>query len=129
MNTSGVAEPPEICVASVARFVSVFVGAETSVTWMFGYFFSNALISTVRVSVAPLPAIGLADHTIEPDVAEPVADCVAPPLGDEVVLLLQPARASAPTTPTRAVSCQALTWRLPGYLRDPILPPLKVVTL
>jgi hypothetical protein len=126
MNTSGVAEPPEIVVASVARFVSVFVGAETSVTWMFGYCFSNALISTVRVSVAPLPAIGLADQTIEPDVVDPVADD-APPAGADVVLLLppvvvllllQPARTSAPATPTRAVSCQLLTGRLPGSLID-----------
>jgi hypothetical protein len=132
MNTSGVAEPPEICVASVARFVSVFVGAETSVTWMFGYCFWNALISTVRVSVAPAPAIGLADQTIEPDVADPVADCVAPAAA--VLLLLppllppQPARATAPTAPTTAVSCQPRMGRLPGYLRDPMVPPLKVVT-
>src|SRR6516162_1673512 len=128
MYTSGVAEPPEICVASVARFVSVFVGAETSVTWMFGYFFSNELISTVLVSVAPLPAIGLADQTIEPDVPDPVADCVAPvPPGALVPLLLQPARATAPAAPTTAASCQPLTWPLAGYLRDPIFPPLKVV--
>ena len=110
--------------ASVARLVSVFVGAEISVTWMFGYFFSNALISTVRVSVAPAPAIGLADHTIEPDVADPVADEVAPP--PAAVLLLppllppQPARATAPAAPTTAVSCQPLRGRLPGYLRDPM---------
>ena len=37
MNTSGVDEPPEMVVASVARLVSVFVGAEVSVTLMFGY--------------------------------------------------------------------------------------------
>ena len=79
MNTSGVAEPPEISVASVARFVSVFVGAETSVTWMFGYAFSNWLISTVRVSVAPALAMGLADHTIVPEVAEPLADAAPLP--------------------------------------------------
>jgi hypothetical protein len=32
MNTSGVADPPEMSVASVARFVSVLVGADVSVT-------------------------------------------------------------------------------------------------
>jgi hypothetical protein len=100
---------------------------------MFGYFFSNALISTVRVSVAPAPAIGLADHTMLPDVADPEADEVAllPPVVPELLLLLppllQPARATAPTAPTTAVSCQPRMGRLPGYLRDPIVPPLKVV--
>jgi hypothetical protein len=77
--------------------------------------------------------MGLADHTIVPDVAEPLAaDCVAPPAAELLLpLLLQPARVSAPTTPTRAVTCQLLTERLPGYLRDLALvmrPPLKVVT-
>jgi hypothetical protein len=76
--------------------------------------------------------MGLADHTIEPDVAEPAAADV--PLDAELVLLLlvplllllllllllQPATPSAPTTPTRAVSCQPFRGRLPGYLRDPI---------
>src|SRR5712691_6219887 len=128
MNTSGVAEPPEISVASVARLVSVLVGADTRFTWMFGYCFSKALISTVRVSVAPAPAIGLADHWSVPEVAEPEADCVAPPPPDELLLVPpQPARASAPVTPTMAVSCQPLTGRLPGYLRDPMFPPLHVV--
>ena len=56
-------------VASVARFVSVFVGADVSVTWMFGYCFSNALISTCRTSV-PLLLIGLAHQLIVP-VADP----------------------------------------------------------
>jgi hypothetical protein len=102
---------------------------------MFGYFFSNSLISTVRVSVAPLPAIGLADHTMLPEVADPLADVVAPPPPAAVLLLLlppllppQPARASAPATPMTAVSCFPLRGRLPGYLRDPMVPPLKVVT-
>jgi hypothetical protein len=71
--------------------------------------------------------MGLADHTIEPDVAEPAA--ADAPLDAELVpvlvlllllLLLQPATPSAPTTPTRAVSCQPFRERLPGYLRDPI---------
>ena len=84
MNTSGVDEPPEISVASVARLVSVSVGAETSVTLMFGYCFSNALISTVRASFAPVPDSGLADQTMLPEVAEAAelrgADAVPPPL-------------------------------------------------
>src|SRR5712671_3405616 len=106
MNTSGVADPPEISVASVARLVSVLVGADTRFTWMFGYAFSNALISTVRVSVAPAPAIGLADHWIVPEVVDPVADCVAagaPELLVVLLLLLQAPRVSA-VTPARATS-------------------------
>src|SRR5271165_5615022 len=71
MNTSGVDEPPEIWVASVDRLVSVSVGADTRVTLMFGYCFSNALISTVRASLAPVPLSGLADQTMLPDVVEP----------------------------------------------------------
>ena len=129
MNTSGVAEPPEISVASVARLVSVSVGADTSVTWMFGYTWLKALISVVRVSPCELVEMGLADHTIEPDVAEPAAADV--PLAGELVLelelvlvalllllLLQPATPSAPTTPTRAVSCQPFRCRLPRWLID-----------
>jgi len=75
--------------------------------------------------------MGLADHTIEPDVAEPAAADV--PLAGELVLLLlvlllvlllllllllQPAMPSAPTTPTRAVSCQPFRGRLPRWLID-----------
>src|ERR1051326_1379907 len=105
MNTSGVAEPPEISVASVARLVSVFVGAEVSVTWMFGYFFSNALISTVRVSVAPAPAIGLADQTILPEVADPVADWVGP-------------RPPPPPAPSPAAPAAAGQGERPGYADD-----------
>ena len=65
---------------------------------------------------------------IEPEVALPGAD-EAPPAGAALVavlllvplllvvlLLLQPATASAPIAPTRAVSCQPLMGRLPGYL-------------
>src|ERR1700722_19950769 len=80
MKTSGVDDPPEISVASVARFVSVLVGAEVSLTWIFGYCFSKALIRTVRVSVAPLPAIRLADQTMVPEVADPVVLADVPPL-------------------------------------------------
>src|SRR5580693_8614615 len=90
MNTSGVDEPPEIVVASVARLVSVSVEAEVSDTWMFGYCFSNALISTVRASLAPVPDSGLADQTMLPEVAEPGADAAeAEPVAaaDEVLPL------------------------------------------
>src|ERR1700722_13464029 len=107
MNTSGVDEPPEISVASGA--VSVSVGAAPSVTWIPGYCFSNALISTVRASFAPVPVSGLADQTMLPDVAEPpaelvgeptaVAELVLPPPRPLVVVLLplEPQAASSST--------------------------------
>src|SRR5271168_2764567 len=118
MNTSGVAEPPEMSVASVARLVSVSVGAEVSVTLMFGYAFSKSLISTWRTSL-PLVLIGLAHQLIVPDVALPGA--VDVPLATDAVLLLvalvpllllllQPAAVSAPTA-TRAPTCQVLVKR------------------
>ncbi|HYB15010.1 MAG TPA: hypothetical protein VEF71_06020, partial [Streptosporangiaceae bacterium] len=116
MNTSGVAEPPEISVASVARFVSVFVGADTSVTWIFGYAFSNALISTVRVSPYLVVVIGLADHTIVVDVVgAAVADDAGADVLLVVLLLLQPAAASAPAAATAASSQPR---RPRGYLSD-----------
>src|SRR5690349_20742576 len=106
MNTSGVAEPPEMSVVSVARFVSVLVGADVSVTWMFGCCFSNALINTCRTSV-PLLLMGLAHQLIEPD-ADPVADGAA--AGELLLLpLLQPVTASAPATPASAASRQPLS--------------------
>src|SRR5215469_5951113 len=129
MNTSGFDAPPEIVVTSVARFVSVFVGADVSETWIFGYCFSNALISAVRVSpYLALVVIGLAHQLMEPDVALPAADD-EPPAGAEAVpvpvlvavgllLLLQPAAASAPTAPTMTASCQVLMERRAAYLRD-----------
>ena len=105
-----------------------------------GYCFSNALISTVLASLAPVPLSGLADHEIEPDVALPGATDAPLVVGAAVLVLVppppaalllpllpQPARTTTPAAPTRAVSCQPLTWRLAGYLRDPIFPPLKVV--
>src|SRR5215469_14602153 len=104
MNTSGVAEPPEMVVASVARLVSVLVGAEVSVTWMFGYCLLKSLISTWRTSL-PLVLIGLAHQLTVPDVALPAADDEPPDTGALLVLvpvplllllLLQPAAASAP---------------------------------
>ncbi len=53
-----------------------------------GYCFSNALISTVRASLAPVPVSGLADQTMLPDVAEPLAELVgAATAVDELVLL------------------------------------------
>jgi hypothetical protein len=128
MNTSGVAEPPEIVVTSVARFVSVSFGADVSETWIFGYCFWNAAISAVRVSpYLALVVIGLAHQLMEPDVALPGADDV-PPAGAValppavplvvVLLLLQPAAASAPTAPTMTASCQVLMERRAAYLRD-----------
>ena len=142
MNTSGVDEPPEIWVASVARLVSVSVGADTRVTWMPGYCFSNALISTVRASLAPVPLSGLADQTIEPDVVEHAGAARGRGAAAAALLLLalllllelllpQPAMPRAPTTPTMAVSCQPFRWRLPGWLIDLariMRPPLYVVT-
>src|SRR6201995_5403023 len=98
MNTSGVDEPPEISVASVARLVSVSVGADVRITLMPGACFSNALIRTVRASFAPVPDSGRADQTMLPLVADPVAFAVAPPPLPPPLLppLLppQPARAS-----------------------------------
>jgi hypothetical protein len=66
--------------------------------------------------------MGLADHTIEAEVAEPLADWVAPPVvvvvvDDDEPPLLQPAMANAPVTPMRAASCQPLG-RLPEFLID-----------
>ena len=126
MNTSGVDEPPEISVASVARLVSVSVGAETSVTLMFGYCFSNALISTVRASFAPVPVSGLADQTMLPEVAVAAvagADALPPPL-------LPPLLPHADTTSTAAPAAAAsarplLRWSpLLGALpRDISAPP------
>jgi hypothetical protein len=117
MNTSGVDDPPEMSVTSVARLVSVLVGAEVSDTWMFGYAFSKSLISTVRTSV-PLVLIGLAHQLTVPDVALPGAapadagalalEVLTLPVLPLVLLLLQPAAASAPTAPTRAANCQLL---------------------
>jgi hypothetical protein len=117
MNTSGVDEPPEMSVVSVARLVSVFVGADVSVTWMFGYCFSKLLISTCRTSV-PLVLIGLAHQVIDPD-ADPVAAA-----GELLLLLLlppllQPTTASTPATPARAASRQPRSGALPGFLGDP----------
>ena len=123
MNTSGVAEPPEMSVASVARLVSVFVGADVSVTLMPGYAFSKSLISTWRTSV-PLVLIGLAHQLMVPDVAFPGA--VDVPLAGVLLaavvplllpLLLQPAAASAPTA-ISAATCQVLVERLAANLRD-----------
>src|ERR1700722_18665766 len=138
MNTSGVDEPPEIAVASVARLVSVSVGADTSVTWIPGYCFSNALISTVRASLAPVPVSGLADQTMLPDVAEPVAELVGeatavdedPAAGElelplrapvPVVLLpLEPqaASASAPAAASAAATPPRRMKTMPCRLRD-----------
>src|SRR6202167_1533762 len=119
MNTAGVDPPPEMSVASVARLVSVLFGAEVSETLMFGYCASKSLISTVRTST-PLVLIGLAHQSIVPDVALPgaadvplagnaVLELVVPlALVPLLLLLLQPAMASAPTAPARATTPQLL---------------------
>src|ERR1700678_130832 len=129
MNTSGVDEPPEISVARVARLVSVSVGAETSVTWMFGYCFSNALMRTVRASFAPVPVSGLADQTMLPDVAEPEAELVGEATAvDEVPAVVwlplgpQPPSASAPAAASAAATPPRRMKTMPCRLRD-ILPP------
>jgi hypothetical protein len=51
--------------------VPVLVGALTSLTWIFGYAFSKALM---RVCRTPTCAIGLAHQVIVPDVADPEGD-------------------------------------------------------
>ena len=81
---------------------------------MFGYCFSNALISTVRASLAPVPVSGLADQTMLPDVAEPeaelvgeptaVAELVLPPPRPLVVLLLPPLEPQAASASTPAAA-------------------------
>jgi hypothetical protein len=76
----------------------------------------------------PLVLIGLAHQLMLPDVALPGADDDPPATGAVLpavapllllVLLLQPATASAPTAPARAASCQPLGRALPGFLGDP----------
>jgi hypothetical protein len=138
MNTSGVAEPPEMSVASVARLVSVLVGAEVSETLMFGLSFSKSLISFWRTS-GPLVLIGLAHQLMVPAVALPGA-VDDPPAGNAVLelvavlpvvllLLLQPAAASAPAA-TSAATRQILVERLAALLRHgarAMNPPLRVV--
>jgi hypothetical protein len=102
----------------VARLVSVSVGAEIRVTWMFGYCFSNALISTVRASLAPVPLSGLADHEIVVDVVGTAVEPVAEAAGALVVLvplLPQPAAASAATA---ASAASRQPRRTHGYLGD-----------
>jgi len=90
--------------------------------------------------LAPVPLSGLADQTIEPDVVEPMLLVAAGLLvlllvlllaAVLLLLLLQPATLRAPTTPTRAVTCQPFRRRLPGWLIDlacVMRPPLYVVT-
>src|ERR1035438_5202875 len=126
MNTSGEDEPPAICVASVARLVSVSVDADTRVTWMFGYCFSNALISTVRASLAPVPVSGLASQTMLPDVVEPsplvlaAAGVLLLPLA--LLLLLPPQAASVSTvTPASAASPKPPFSRVGDLLRRLLL--------
>jgi hypothetical protein len=105
MYTSGVAAPPEIWVIRLARLVSVLVGAERSVTWIFGYFFSKALISTVRGSGAEV-VIGLAHQTMFPLVAEPLAFGAPPPPPPE------PPHAASVSAETAASAVNATAPRL-----------------
>jgi hypothetical protein len=97
------------------------------------------LISTVRASLAPVPVSGLADQTMLPDVAEPLAELVGeptavlelvavldvpsapvelllPPLEPQAASASTPVAASATPTPPRRMNA------LPSRLRD-ILPP------
>jgi hypothetical protein len=73
-----------------------------------GYCFSNALISTVRASLAPVPLSGLADQTMLPVVVEPtpLGALLAPLV--PVVLLLEPllpqALSTSTVAPARAAS-------------------------
>src|SRR5215468_8622699 len=78
MKTSGLEAPPEIWVIRLARLVSVSVGAERSVTWMFGWTFSKPLISTVRGSGVEV-VIGLAHQTMLPLLADPGGLAEPPP--------------------------------------------------
>src|ERR1700761_8576602 len=102
MNTSGPA-PPEICVSSVARVESVLVGAASSVTLIFGYFFSKALIHAVRRSLFPT-LIGLDHQTIFPDIALPGGPDAR---GDEA-----DAPATATPSPASAVPATATATRV-----------------
>src|SRR5215471_260862 len=100
MKTSGDDAPPEIVVMRLARLVSVSVGADWSLTWMFGYAFSKALISTVRGS-GLVVVIGLAHQVMLPLVAEPVGEDAA--AGVDGLLLHAPA-VSAAVTPMAVIS-------------------------
>jgi hypothetical protein len=104
MKTSGEDAPPEIVVMRLARLVSVSVGADCRVTWIFGYTFSKASISTVRGS-GVLVVIGLAHQVMLPLVAEPLtAGALAglDPLLDG--LLPHAAAVSAAVTPRAVIS-------------------------
>jgi hypothetical protein len=102
-------------------------------------------MSTVRASFAPVPVSGLADHTMLPDVAEPVAEPVGeltavdelvlpppsapvlvelllPPLEPQAASASTPAAASAAPTPPRRMKT------VPCRLRD-ILPPEEFALL
>src|SRR5580693_5304668 len=100
---------------------------------MFGYCFSNALISTVLASLAPVPLSGLASQTMLPDVVEPTlpvleAAGVVPLLALLLLLPLLPQAARVSTvTPARAVSPRTPFRRagdlLRRFLRDMCAPP------
>src|SRR5580693_292986 len=94
---------------------------------MFGYCFSNALISTVRASLAPVPVSGLADHTMLPDVAEPVAELVGEATAvDELVL---PPRAPVPVVLLLPpLEPQAASARTPAAASATPTPPRRMKT-
>jgi hypothetical protein len=103
MKTSGEDAPPEIVVIRLASLVSVSVGADCRLTWMCGYAFSKASISTTRGS-GLVVVMGLAHQVMFPLVAEPLA--AEEELGAlaELDALLQAAAVSATVTPTVAAS-------------------------
>jgi hypothetical protein len=104
MYTSGEDAPPEIVVIRLARLVSVSVGADCRVTWIFGYAFSNWPMRTVRGSV-PEVVIGLAHQVMLPLVAEPdTAGALAPPEGPDELPPLHAETASRAATPTAAAA-------------------------
>jgi hypothetical protein len=97
-------------------------------------------MSTVRASLAPVPVSGLADQTMLPDVAEPLAELVGepaaaelvlPPLNAPVVLLpLEPQAASA-RTPAAASARPMPPRRMktaPSRLRDMLPPVIAALT-
>jgi hypothetical protein len=81
---------------------------------MFGYCFSNALMSTVLASFAPVPVSGLADQTMLPEVAVLAAPVAAGELLVPLPLpppLLHADAASTAANATAASAKPPLRWR------------------
>jgi len=101
------------------------VGAERSVTWIFGYAFSKALISTVRGSGVDV-VIGLAHQTMVPLVADPGGLAEPPP---DALGVLDDELPHAASASVRAAASEAAIARPRGlrtvmlyfllYLEDP----------